>query len=139
MTAHRNFSFSLLTMFALLGVSGCSGADKAPIGYGVVREHVISAPHNIPPIRSELDFTIIEIDGSPVKREVLPPLVDMQPGALVAAGAHHFKAKVAPHMRSPGDQPHEVSFDASVESEKIYYLVDKDGIPVLIEAHTATK
>ena len=139
MTAYCGVSFSLLPILALLGVCACSGIDKAPNGYGVVREHIMSAPHNIPPVRSDIDFTILEIDGAPVKREVLPPFVDMLPGALLSAGSHHFKAKVAPIMRSPDHQSHDVTFDASVESGEIYYLVDKDGSPVLIEAHNATK
>jgi hypothetical protein len=99
-------------------------------------EHMISSPHNIPPIHSELDFTIIEIDGASFTRETPPLLVDMQPGALVTAGTHRFRAKVMPHLRRVDDQPHDVSFVAAVESGKAYFLVDdKDKMPVLIEEH----
>jgi hypothetical protein len=110
--------------------------NKAPDGFGVVREHMVFAPHNVPPIRSELDFTILEVDGAPVRREIPPRYVDIQPGALVSAGSHRFKAKVAPHLLPRGYQAHEVVFTANVESGKVYYLVDdKNRDPVLIEGH----
>jgi hypothetical protein len=89
----------------------------------------------MPPIRSELDFTVIEIDGAPVVREIRPPLIDIQPGALVAAGMHRFRARVAPHILPPGYRPYEVSFVGAVESGKIYFLVDKNKMPVLVEEH----
>jgi hypothetical protein len=140
MTARDYASFLLAPIAALAVAGGCRDASKAPEGYGVVREHVISAPHNIPPIQSELDFTILDVDGAPVRREIPPPLVDMQPGALVLAGSHNFRTKVAPHMLPPGYQPHEITFVANVESGKIYYLVDnKDGSPILIELNPDTK
>jgi hypothetical protein len=126
----------LLSACVVLG--GCKqewNIHKAPEGFSIVREHVISAPRNIPPIQSELDFTIIEIDGAPVRRENLPPLVDIQPGALITAGAHCFRAKVAPHLLPPNYRPYEVSFVATVERGKIYLLVDKNGGLVLVEEH----
>jgi len=113
---------------------------KPPHGFAIVREHVISAPRNVPPIRSLLDFTVTEIDGAPVKREIPPPFVDMQRGALVQGGIHSFRARVQPHLLPRGYQPYEVSFVASVEVGKVYYLVDTDGgKPVLVEEHIETR
>jgi hypothetical protein len=136
MTAIRRITSILALLSASAVLGGCSGRNKPPDGYGVVQEHVVFAPRNIPPIRSTLDFTIIEIDGAPVKRETPPLFVDMQPGALVSAGTHRFSAMVAPHARPPGYQPHEITFSAHVEAGRIYDLVDdKDGNPILIEEH----
>src|ERR1017187_5046420 len=98
MAAYFRAVFSLPPIVALAVACGCRDANKAPDGYSLVREHVIFAPHNVPPIRSDLDFTILEVDGAPVRREVPPPLVDMQPGVLVLAGCRHFWGNVAPHM-----------------------------------------
>ncbi len=118
----------------LIGAAQESSIHEVPDGFAVVREHVISNPRNIPPIRSELDYTIAEVDGAPVTRERPPPLVDIQPGALVSAGTHHFEARVQPHRLPLGYQPKHVSFVATVESGKVYFLVDdKDAMPVLIE------
>jgi hypothetical protein len=129
-----------LTVFIVAGILpliGCAqeaSIHKAPDGFAIVREHVVFNPHNIPPIRSELDYTIVEVDGAPVTRETPPPWVDMQPGALVSAGTHHFEARVQPHRLPLGYQPKDVSFAATVESGKVYFLVgDKDDIPVLVE------
>jgi hypothetical protein len=135
----RSFLIPLVYGASICSV-GCGrkgDVHQAPDGFGIVREHMISVPGNIPPVRSKLDFTITEIDGGPVTREIPPSLVDMQPGAVVRAGAHQFKAKVAPHLLPAGYRPHEVSFVANVESGKIYFLVDKDGEPVLVEEHQA--
>ena len=130
-------------LLVLLAVSGCWDVNKAPAGFGVVREHVISA-RNDPPIRSEINFTILEIDGAPVKRESIPRYVDQPPGAIVSAGTHRFRVNSAPHAQPPGYQshlppgyqPHEVTFEANVESERVYYLVEnKNQDPVLIEGH----
>jgi hypothetical protein len=122
--------------FLIVLVAGCSNwnAEEAPTGFAVIREHVVLAPGNDPPISSTFDYTIVEIDGKPVTRETIPPLVDMQPGALVSAGSHEFKALVSPHARPPDHRPAKAVFRADVQSKKVYYLVDKDGGPVLIEA-----
>jgi hypothetical protein len=127
--------YTVATCFIAL-VAGCSqwNAEEAPAGFAVVREHVIAAPGNDPPISSTLDFTVIEVDRKPVTRETIPLLVDVQPGALVSAGSHEFKALVSPHARPPNHRPAEVVFSANVQSTKVYYLVDKDGEPVLVEA-----
>jgi hypothetical protein len=136
MSAERLVSSVLALLAASSVLGGCRGRNKPPDGYGVVQEHIVFAPRNIPPIRSTLDFTIIAIDGAPVRRESPPLFVDMQPGALVLAGTHHFSALVAPHLRPPGYQPHEVTFMADVEAGRIYDLVDdKEGKPILIEEH----
>lgn len=120
----------LIALFA-----GCLKGNSAdvPAGFAVIREHVVSAPRNDPPVTSLLDYTLTGIDGKPVTRETLPPLVDMQPGALVAVGSHEFKALVSPHLRPSNHHQIEVVFKADVRNGKIYYLADKDGAPVLLE------
>ena len=127
--------YTLASLLIVLA-AGCSkwNAEEAPAGFAIIREHTISAPGNDPPITSTLDFTLIEIDGKPVTRETVPPWVDLQRGALVSAGTHQFKAMVSPHVRPPGYQPAEVVFTATVNSSRVYYLVGKDGGPVLIKA-----
>ena len=137
--AITGWAFLLGFLLLLVGCGWEWSIHKAPEGFGVVREHIVFAPRNIPPVRSELDFTIFEIDGAPVAREVPPPFVDIQPGALVPIGNHHFRARVAPHRLPPGYPGREVSFDASVESGKVYFLVDKNGMPVLVEEYVESK
>ncbi len=130
-----SYRFISVVLLVLL-TAGCSrwNAEEAPAGFAIIREHMISAPQNDPPITSTLDYTLIKIDGNPVVRETIPPLVDLQRGALVSAGTHEFKALVSPHVRPPGHEPAEVVFTAEVQSAKVYYLVGQDGGPVLIEA-----
>ena len=127
--------YTLASLLIVLA-AGCSkwNAEEAPAGFAIIREHTISAPGNDPPITSTLDFTLIEIDGNPVARETIPARVNLQRGALVPAGTHQFKALVSPHVRPPGHEPAEVVFTAEVQSTKVYFLVGKDGGPVLIEA-----
>lgn len=129
------YRYTVATLLVSL-VAGCSmrNAEEAPAGFAVIREHMIGVPGNDPPISSTLDFTIIEIDGNPVTRETIPPFVSMQPGALVPAGIHEFKALVSPHVRPPNHRPAAAVFRANVQSTKVYYLIGKDGGPVLIEA-----
>lgn len=133
----------LLTAILLIAVTftSCSkwNADEAPAGFAIVREHVIDNPWNDPPIKSIFDLTITAIDRSAIARETVPPWVDIQRGALIPAGSHRFTALMLPIFRRPGDLAKEVSFVKTVESGKVYYLVEKDGQPVLIEAHSKNK
>jgi hypothetical protein len=129
-----------LAIQALFGGCVFWNVDRAPAGFSIVREHIISSPQNDPPVTSTLDFTLTEIDGAAVTRERIPPWVDMNRGALMSAGAHQFKAAVAPHLRPHDFQPKEVSFAATVASGKVYFLVDdKDGAPVLVEEHLRSR
>ncbi len=131
---------SLLAATSLGGglVLGACGrywdATRAPQGYGIVREHVVFSPNNLPPIRSELDYTLIDVDGGPITRESYPKFVDLQPGALLVAGVHHFRARVEPVLRPRDDMPYEVSFEGKVESGKVYFLVEQQKAPALVEA-----
>jgi hypothetical protein len=120
-----------------LVLGGCSrywDANRAPEGYSIVREHVVFSPNNNPPVRSELDYTLIDVDGGPITRESYPKFVDLQPGALVVAGVHRFRARVEPVLRPPDYKPHEVSFEGRVESGKVYFLVEQQKAPALVEA-----
>jgi hypothetical protein len=130
-----------LLLAAALGGLGALGACsrywdayKAPDGFGIVREHVVSSPNNLTPVRSNVDYTITRIDGGPITRETYPGFVDLQPGALVAAGSHHFEARAAPVVLPRDYKPYEVSFDARVDGGKVYYLVDQGKRPALVEA-----
>jgi hypothetical protein len=133
-------SIAALSLSGLVLLVACNwkwDPDKAPEGFGIVREHVISAPHNIPPIRSEWNYTIIDIDGRPVVRETYPPWIDLQAGALVSVGTHHFRGRVAPNLLPRDYKPHEVSFDGNVASGKVYFVVGQENEASLVESHAA--
>ncbi|MGA2691694.1 MAG: hypothetical protein ABSF76_04970 [Opitutaceae bacterium] len=143
MILQKLVALAVLLLWALVGLSFCSRGwrtETAPKGFAVVREHVVTAPRNHPPIRSTLDFTLVQIDGAQVHRETPPPFVDMQPGAIVSAGTHQFKARVQPHLLPRGFQPREVTFTAAVEGGRIYDLVDDPGgAPVLVEQNRGAR
>ncbi len=133
-----------IVAIALAALCGCTKWDlnQAPAGSAVVREHAITKKvvfQNNLPVSSELDFTLTQIDGAPIARETIPPWVHLQRGALVPAGEHRFKALAQPHVLPRDYQPKEVSFVATVESGKVYYLIDKDGMPALIDAPPKTQ
>ena len=134
----QKLGFLVLLFAATFGLIACHPPKQAPEGYAIVREHLILSGKGMEPrISSNLDYTITEIDGAPVTREKVPALVDMQAGVLISVGSHRIKAKVEPHMRQPNSKPVEVTFTATVENRKIYYLVDdKEGQPVLIAVTT---
>jgi len=125
-------------------VCGCTKWDpnQAPAGFAVVREHAIIGKvvfrDNLP-VSGPLAFMLTEIDGAPITRETIPPWVHLQRGALVSVGAHRFKALARPVVLPRYYQPKEVAFVATVESRKVYYLIDKDGMPVLSEAPLKTR
>lgn len=130
----KRLRFFALASIASFALSACSPPTLAPEGYAIVREHLISSGKGmVPRISSNLDYRIVEIDGASFAREKVPLLADMQPGALISAGTHRIKAMVEPHQRPPDSKPKEVTFTATVESRKIYYLVDdNERQPVLI-------
>jgi len=139
MIAYGHAPVRLPPVLVLAVLCGCKGADKLPNGFCQVQEHVLWAPLNDPQIESELDCSLLEVDGAPPRRK---PRVrsDEDPDALVPAGFHHFKAKAPPWRIHPPDTvPHEITFDAIVESGKKYYLVEKDSKLVFVEAHAAPK
>lgn len=127
----------VLTITLIAWVGGCAKWNPAvaPAGSAIIREHTMGKVvfENSLPVSSTLDFTLVAIDGMPVTRETIPPLVDMQAGALVPAGSHEFKLLASPHARPPNHRPVEMRFTASVQSGKVYNLVDKDGAPALVE------
>jgi hypothetical protein len=135
MTLRRGQAAMIALLCGLEFWGGCGPRrlHNIPDGYAVIQEHIADSPHNLPPIRNELDFVILEVDGAPFKRETSPRLVDMQPGALVTAGTHRIRARVMPMLHRPGDQPTEMSFFVTVVSGKAYFLVAKDKLPVLVE------
>ena len=103
----------------------------------VVQGHLIYAPHHVPPIHNDDDYTLFDIDGQGVKLEKIPPLVDMQPGAVVGPGTHRFKVRVAPHLRRPDYVPQVVTFTATVEAGKRYFVVSGGTQPALVEQNPA--
>lgn len=130
----KKLGFLMLFAAAAFALIACHPPKQAPEGYAIVREHLFLSGKDMEPrISSNLDYTITEIDGAPVTREKVPPLVDMPAGVLISVGSHRIKAKVEPQLRPPNSKPVEVTFTAAVENRKIYYLVDdKEGQPVLI-------
>ena len=140
---YRNTVWHGTLLLIALTVCGCTKWNpyQAPSGFAVVREHSLGKVvfQNNLPVSSSLDFTITKIDGAPVARETIPPWVDLQRGALVPAGAHRFDVLAQPHAHPLGYQPKEVSFVETVTSKTVYYLVEKEGLPVLIEAHPETR
>jgi hypothetical protein len=73
----RLLLYSMVLGCVWCGLVGCSREIRPPAGFAIIREHVIAAPHNIPPIHSELDYTVIRVDGAAFGREKVPFLVDM--------------------------------------------------------------
>ena len=78
----------------------------------------MSAPRYDLPVLNDLSYTLVAIDGRPVKRERASFLTDAYLGALVDSGKHAFKVSVSPLTHSPGFVPAEVSFEASIEARK---------------------
>jgi hypothetical protein len=134
----RNVGSTTTILLLALALVACArwNGDEAPAGFAIVREHTISAARNDPPISSTLDYTITAIDEKAVIRETVPRWVDIQRGALISTGSHTFKVLAMPPMYRPGDIAKEDSFTATVGSGKVYFLVDKNGQPVLIEARS---
>lgn len=121
----------------LLLANGCTRweIDRAPAGFAIVREHIVLSPHNDPPVATDWDFTLLAVDDAAITRETIPPWVDLQRGALIAAGSHRFMALAQPHRRTPHVSPKEVVFTAIVESGKVYFLVGTESAPQLVAQH----
>jgi hypothetical protein len=94
---------------------------------------MISTFHNNPPVRNDFDYSLVDIDGRPIKKEKQPPWVDMQPGALVGPGKHEFKVSVTPVRRPAHYVPSEIAFTASVEAGKRYFITSQEGRVRLVE------
>jgi hypothetical protein len=129
----------LFAVIGLVAISGCKAEwsiHKAPDGYAIIRDGILTAPRNIPPIHNELEFAIIGVDGGPVERERVPPFVDEPPGVLVVTGTHRLRSIVGPPWRGPGYHSKDITFQVTVENRKVYFLEgDKDGMPILVEEH----
>ena len=125
----------LIAAAGLLGGCYPNGYDStAAGGFGIVREHIISAPRNDPPILSTIDYTIASVDGKAPVRERVPPWVDLQPGVLLTAGSHRIVARAVPHLRPKDHAPKELSFTLEIGDRKVYDLVDDpSGNPHLVE------
>lgn len=136
MTGRHPFAWAAVVIAGSALLPGCKqewSLHRAPDGYGVVRDRVAPAPSATPPVNSWLDLTITGVDNAPVVREKLPPLVDLPPGVLVPEGEHRFDVEARPHFGAATYLPLELSFVATVESGKIYFLVDNTGGPKLVE------
>jgi hypothetical protein len=107
---------------------GCRASENA-----VVSDQILAAPRNLPPVRNDYDYRLVEIDGRPVEREQVPSWKDMMPGALIAPGIHVFKVAVTPALHHPGEIPTEITFTAVVEARKRYLIGSKAGLPILVE------
>lgn len=141
-----------LALFALAALACGKYWDysKAPEGYSIVRDNVISSPRNIPPVTTRFVYSVIEVDGASPKRETVPVFVDAQPGVQVSAGHHWFRARVSyfplpqditgrnnpPEIPPEWRKPKEIRFEEDTLSGVAYMIVgDKDGGPVLVQEH----
>lgn len=132
--AGRLLAAPLLVVLVAFSLAGCAAPDFAPAGFGIVREHIIFASRNDPPILSTYDLTIVSVDGQPPQRESLPRLTHDRPGVQMPAGTRRIVARVSPHLRPAGHVPEERTFDLTVESGKAYYLFgDEAGRVQLVE------
>ena len=137
-----------LTLPILVGVlSGCSVRNEAPRGYAIVRDNIITAPRNFPPVETDFVVSILKVDGAEPVPESIPPLVDQTPGAQVTAGHHKFRARVKfvalrrdmdpkthlPIIPAGWQRPRECDFEGDLVDGVVYFLVgDAVGNPVFI-------
>jgi hypothetical protein len=129
---------------------GCArlwNQSRAPQGYSIVRDQIISAPRNLPPIETNFVYSILEVDGSAPVPEWIPPFVDALPGAKMTAGHHKILAKIKyfplpkdidpktslPVIPAAWRESKEIVFEKDLSDGVVYYLVgNAEGNPELI-------
>ena len=94
--------------------------------YALIGDHAVQDT-------GEFDYTLIEMDGRPVKKERVPFGVDMNPRTIANAGQHTFKVRVELHRRYPGAVPSEATFVARVNGGTTYFVGTREASPVLME------
>ena len=99
----------------------------------VVSDTIVFAPLNDPPVRNNLDFELVSIDGQPIRREIPLPFRDVSPGALVAPGTHQFQVNAYPTWRRPDTIPARVVFSGTVMPNKRYLIGSVGSTPILVE------
>ena len=132
----RSTNRIVAVLAALCALSLLPGCRRGPYDHpdlAVVQGHMIATSHNYPPVRNDFDYSIIDVDGHPIINEKQPPLLDMQPGALVGPGKHRFKVSVTPIRLPPNYVPQEVHFTAIVEAGKRYFITSRNGLIILVE------
>lgn len=94
--------------------------------YALISDHAVQDT-------GEFNYTLVEMDGHPVKKERVPFGVDMNPRTIANAGQHTFKVRVELHRRYPNSVPREATFVAKVAGATTYFVGTREGSPVLIE------
>lgn len=128
--ARMRINRALLSVLILgtLSFGGCSRffeLSDPPHDHAVVNDHWLEGANG-------LEYELVEIDGSPVKRERFQFGVDMNPGAIALPGRHVFKVNVLPERRLPDTLPTEATFTAEVEGGRRYGIGTRMGVPVLV-------
>jgi len=119
-----------VALAVLLAGGGCAGDYS---GMAVIDDEIVSAPRASPPVRNDLDFVLLEVDGRPAVRERVPFLIDAHPGVVAAPGTHAFRVSIAPVARPAAYVPKQAVFTATVAAGERYALVSRDGSPSLLE------
>jgi hypothetical protein len=102
------------------------------IGRATVAEGVLSAPRNLPPIRNQFSYSLVDVDGRSILRTI-PPFRDLPPVALVPPGSHVFRVRVAPFSRPVRSPLREEAFTTTVERGKHYVICSGDAGMILTE------
>jgi len=102
------------------------------IGRATVAEGVLSAPRNLPPIRNQFSYSLVDVDGRSIIR-MISPFQDVPPVALVRPGSHTFRVRVVPFSRPLRSPIHEEAFTATVERGKHYVICSGDAGLILTE------
>jgi hypothetical protein len=111
-----------------LALGGCPRPFEVPEpgpDYALIGDHMIEGT-------GDFDYALIEIDGRPVKKEMVPFGVDMNARTVADIGPHTFKVNVWLHARR-SNVPQEKVFTATVKGGKTYFVGTSDGLPVLME------
>ena len=147
MTIRHYLKASLRLPLLVAVLSGCSVRNEAPRGYSIVRDNIITAPRNLPPVETDFVVSILKVDGAEPVPESIPPLVDQAPGVQVTAGHHKFHARVK-FVALPGDMdpkshlpiipagwqsPREVDLEGDLVDGVVYFVVgNAAGNPVFM-------
>lgn len=82
-------------------------------------------------------YTVLEMDGRPVKREIVPFGVDLRARTVAPAGEHTFKVRFFPSGWPAAVQ--EATFVAYVRGGTTYFVGTRDELPVLMEFGKVTR
>jgi hypothetical protein len=113
-----------------IALAGCPVPFRVPDpgpDYGLIGDHSADLR------TGAFDYTLLEMDGHPVKKERVPFGLDMNARTVAGVGQHTFKVRVELHARYPNAVPREATFVARVNGDTTYFVGTREGTPVLIE------